>query len=506
MIVKITTYICICFLTGFISCNKPHKTLAETNNPHQSTRILTDVEWLEDLEELYGYLKEEHRNLYHTSSPSDFETLYEQIQQDIPRLSDHEIIVQFSRLVALVRDGHTRLTLPLQEGVGLSQAHSKTPLPSDSTLVFRHLPVEFFWFNDGLHITKATEAYNRLIGKKVLRINNTSTDEALEKIRAFSHYDNESGYKLIAPSKLSIMEVLRAVKIAADNDTLNITVEQGNTSETITLLPLARFSKTSFFDKNPDFEIQTTMLSGQKNTEYYWYEYIKEHKTLYVQLNQVNNAKSEPDLLTFIKELDTFIKTNDTNRMVLDLRNNFGGNNTYGRALVDLVVKNSKINTIGRFYTLIGRKTFSAAQYLVNDLRKWTNVIFVGEPTGASPNSYGDSKKKQLTHSHLTARIASIYWRDWTSNETREWTAPDIPVPYNASDFFQNKDEALRTCLNFDISEDLADTYARLYETGGMETAERLYLRIALDWERNIEDVKRVENKLVQWMSEARED
>ena len=42
----------------------------------------------------------------------------------------------------------------------------------------------------------------------------------------------------------------------------------------------------------------------------------------------------------------------------------------------------------------------------------------------------------------------------------------------------------------------------QLYETGGMETAERLYLRVALDWNMEANDVSSVENKLVEWMSE----
>ncbi len=45
---------------------------------------------------------------------------------------------------------------------------------------------------------------------------------------------------------------------------------------------------------------------------------------------------------------------------------------------------------------------------------------------------------------------------------------------------------ALETCLNFKTSETLVETYTHLYETAGSETAERLYYRIALDWDRNV--------------------
>lgn len=503
--IKIPFTIAILIIFSFISCNEKSD-ISTSSLSKQSSQVLTSQQWLEDLDELYTHLKTDHRNLYHTSKPSDFEKLYIQIKKDIPNLSDQEIIVQFARFVALTNDGHTRLTIPLQEGIGLSQAHSKTPLPSDSTLVFRHLPIEFYWFDDGIFITKATEQYQYLIGKKILKINETTISEALESVRAISHYDNEYGYKLIAPSKLSVLEILKAQNISTENNEIEITIEKEKETEQITILPLNRFSKAIFLDDIERYKNEEIIISRQKNDVYYWYEYIEDKKTVYLQLNQMNYAKSGTGLIKFISNLNQFIKANEVNRIILDLRNNFGGDNTYSLPIANLIIKNPKLNEIGSFYTLIGRKTFSAAQYLVNDLRKWTNVIFVGEPTGASPNSYGDSRKTRLSNSNLTVRISTIYWRDWTSNEKRKWNAPDIPIENKASDFFYNKDTALTTCLNFKVSEELVDTYINLYETGGMQTAERLYLRVALDWERTPKEVSNVQDKLVEWMSDIKKE
>jgi len=485
-----------------ISCTqKTETTESSSKTPLSTSKVLTDEQWTSDLEELYAVLKEDHRDIYHKTKSSDFEDLFIQIKNEIPFLTDQEIVVQFARFVALTNDGHTRLTLPLQEGVGLSQAHSRTPLPSDSTLVFRHLPVEFYWFDDGVHIIKATEQYQHLIGKKVVQINETTIEDALKNVRKISHYDNESGYRLIAPSRLGIFEVLQALDIVT-NDTVSITVDMENTFEEVLITPLDRFSQTVFLDNSLKNKNDLPVLSRQKNDVYYWYEYIEDKKTVYLQINQMNSAETGPGLIKFMGDLNDFVKGNDVQRIILDLRNNFGGSNRYSLPIANLIVKNPNLNKIGSFYTLTGRKTFSAAQFLVNDLSKWTNVIFVGEPTGASPSHYGDSRKTQLTNSNLTVRISSIYWRDATSNEDRKTTAPDIPINNNASDYFQNTDKVLTTCLNFKTTEELVDTYISLYETGGMETAERLYFRIALDWNMEAEDVSSVENKLVEWMSE----
>ena len=505
---KIKMLIAIGFLIIFAntSCNNNFETSVPTSRlSKQSSQVLTTQQWLDDFEELYSHLKSDHRNLYHTAKPSDFEHLYLQIKNDILNLSDYEIIVQFARFVALTNDGHTRLTLPLQEGIGLIQAHSKTSMPSDSSLVFRHLPVEFYWFDDGLYVTKATEQFENLIGKKVLKINETYINEALDSARAISHYDNEYGYKLIAPSRLSVLEILKALKITKD-DEIVLTVEQGDITKEVGVLALSRFSNSNFLSEKKDTKNEPPIISRQKNDVYYWYEYLEDKKTVYLQINQMNDASTGPDLIKFIGNLNSFIKSKEVNRLILDLRNNFGGDNTYSLPIANLIIKNPNLNKIGSFYTLIGRKTFSAAQDLTNDLRKWTNVIFVGEPTGASPNSYGDSRKTQLSNSNLTANISTIYWRDWTSDEKRQWNAPDIPIPNNASDYFYNRDSALTACLTYKVANNLADTYANLYETGGMETAKRIYLRVALDWERTPEEISSIENKLVEWMSADTEE
>jgi pimeloyl-ACP methyl ester carboxylesterase len=459
----------------------------------------TSLLWQEDFDELYAYLKNEHRNLYHTNAPKKFEEVYRQIKKDIPNLEDHAIILQFARFVALARDGHTRLTLPLQEGMGLNQAHSKTPMPSDSSFVFRHLPVEFYWFDDGLYVSGATPQYENLIGKKVLEINNIKVEEILEAVRPYCHYDNEYGYKLIAASRVAIYEILQTLKVVKEDKdvALELLTENGLMQETI--VPLPRFSNSSF--SNGIRDLKGLIISRQKNDKNYWYEYLPKERAVYLQLNQINSAENGPTLMEFLRGLDDRIKREKVARLILDIRNNFGGNNSLSGAFVELITENPSLNKLGNFYTLIGRKTFSAAQYLVNDLAKWTNVIFVGEPTGASPNHYGDSVKKQLSNSNLTVRISSIYWRDGTSDESTKWTAPDIPIKNNGIDFFENKDLALSKCLNYQTPKSLEEIYTDLYHWGGLNTATRLYLRIALDLDLAEMEVEKIEKLLVTWMS-----
>ncbi len=472
----------------------------QTNSPFiRHTAAL----WIQDFKELYMLLKSKHRNLYHNTPASKFEEKYVKIKNAIPTLNDHEIIVEFAKFVALVGDGHTRLSLPIQEGLGFYQSHTKNPLPENTNLMFQHLPVEFYWFDDGLYIIKASNEYQNLIGKEVLEINGIAVKECLERAREVSHYDTELGYRLIAASKLSVAEVLHALKITDKVNEINLTLKSNNSTESnIVISPLAKVTDVKL--TNNKLNSNKLNLLKTKNDRYYWYDLIDDKKTLYVQINQMNNQEGQSTLVEFLGELERVIDKQNPNKLIVDLRNNFGGNNSFSLAIVNLILKHKQINTIGNLYTLIGRKTFSAAQYLANDLGKWTNTIFVGEPSGASPNSYGDAIKKRLSNSKLTVRISTIYWRDWSSDENKKLFKPDIPISNMSKDYFDNSDQAINECLKFNTSTNLVEKYKTLYQYGGIDTAYRLYFRIVTDWEQSKKDIKEIENLLVGWISQKK--
>jgi hypothetical protein len=134
-----------------------------------------------------------------------------------------------------------------------------------------------------------------------------------------------------------------------------------------------------------------------------------------------------------------------TDRVVLDLRRNGGGNNqTYGPLLEAL----ERLDAAGkRIVVLTSRVTFSAAMQLVVDLEQRTQAVFAGEPTGGSPNQYGDAQPVELPDTGLTARIATVSWTTAGADDERVAREPDVPVPLTASAWFAGEDPVLRAAL-----------------------------------------------------------
>jgi hypothetical protein len=74
----------------------------------------------------------------------------------VPDLSNKEIIVRLAALVALIDDGHTRLSISRQHPeIGLEFGLTPTTAPELEGLAFRQLPIAFDKFEDGVFIVAA---------------------------------------------------------------------------------------------------------------------------------------------------------------------------------------------------------------------------------------------------------------------------------------------------------------------------------------------------------------
>jgi hypothetical protein len=65
--------------------------------------------WQEDLRHLAEEMPKRHKNLYHLMTCTQFETAIKCLQERIPSLARHQIIVELARIVAMVGDGHTNI-------------------------------------------------------------------------------------------------------------------------------------------------------------------------------------------------------------------------------------------------------------------------------------------------------------------------------------------------------------------------------------------------------------
>jgi hypothetical protein len=147
----------------------------------------TAEQWREDLHYLALAVTNGHPDPFTKVSKTEFETAVSTLDKNIPKLKRNEIIVEMAKILASIKDGHSALGFVW-----------------DDEIAFRRLPLRFYLFSDGLFVQSATAEYERLLGAKVLRIGNLSTEQAIMRARPIIHGENEMAFKDIVPSRLTM--------------------------------------------------------------------------------------------------------------------------------------------------------------------------------------------------------------------------------------------------------------------------------------------------------------
>jgi hypothetical protein len=146
-------------------------TLVAAALPSVAQNFLTAEQWREDLRFLARQIPDAHRDMFHAVSRADFDAAVAEVDRRIPMLSDHEIVMDLTRLVAMLGEGHTRISLPNQpEAMDPFGRESRATTPArDPRLAFHRLPVRLFWFTDGLFVVSTTQEFKKLLGAQFSR-------------------------------------------------------------------------------------------------------------------------------------------------------------------------------------------------------------------------------------------------------------------------------------------------------------------------------------------------
>ena len=106
---------------------------------------------------------------------------------------------------------------------------------------------------------------------------------------------------------------------------------------------------------------------------------------------------------------------------------------------------------------IIGRRTFSACQNLVNELDNYTNAIFIGEPTAENINFYGDNRRVELPNSKLAVYLSFAWWQDKPQWENGDYTVPHLAIEPTFAEYSANEDPVLEAALNFSVDNFIID-------------------------------------------------
>ena len=383
---------------------------------------------LSDLDALYQTLIQNHPKLIGGKPREQFDSLYKQIRSKYPSYTRNQRIFKMTELVASIHDGHSAMGIRY-----------------DTAYHFHELPVNLYVFQDGIFIRRAAEPYGKYAGMKVLKIGTVPIDTIVKRLLPLIHGENASAVKDILPSRLIIPEILEYTKAIPSVNFVQFTLEDSLKVQHVVLLKPVSFNENLTWISAVSTDTPTPLYL-QNRDKNYWYTYIDSIQLFYFHFSAVQDM-DDISFEKFVEQMFKIIDSLPIRKMVIDIRRNNGGDNTLNKPLIHALIRSDKVNQKGKLFVIIGRNTFSAAVNLAADLENHTNAIFVGEPTAAGPNHFGETTVLHLPVSKLLVLYSSLFWQYSSPKDKRNSIEPGIPISLKWHDYKNNFDPCLSAII-----------------------------------------------------------
>lgn len=378
-----------------------------------------EARWREDLAYLAAELPKRHKNAFFKCGKEDFLAAAAKLNEEIPALTDTQIVVGMMKLVAMLGDAHTTI----------SPAAMQPPA--------RYFPLSLYWFKDGIYIVGARESQKDLIGNKLVRFGETPAEEACTRVGSAFAFENDATFRNLSLRYLVTGEIAAACGLIPSAEQASIVVSDAEGRErTVELTPMVQ-GERMVLNETDNAKLP---VWRQKRATANWYEYSPGSKELFFYYGRCADEEKQK-VIPLVNEMLEFIDANPVDRVIVDLRTNGGGNSALLYGFIQGLKSRPAFNQPGRVIVLIGRFTFSSAQLNAWNLKNAVGAVLIGEPTGQKPNAYGEVKKLQLPNSKLVVNYSTKFFR--TEEGDRPSMEPDIRVDLSSAEFFANKDPVL---------------------------------------------------------------
>jgi uncharacterized protein (TIGR03437 family) len=377
---------------------------------------MTAAQWQADLQSLVTQLENTHPNLFFHVSEQDFEAAVNALNQKIPQLSDDQITVAMMQLVASIGDAHTALYSP-----------------------FPFLPIRVRWFSDGLYVNAAVPEYSQALGAKVIAIGNMPVDGAYDAVSTVISHENDQWVRELSETYLGTPEILAYLGVTSGTGPVTYTLQ--DLSGTQFQMPVSPSSAGLLWP--PDSTNGSVPLWRWNYGVNYWYQYLPTTQTIYFAYS-ICEEMPGLSFADFLNQLLAFMAQNPVSHVVVDLRNNNGGDSRVFQPFLDTLAANAGLRT--EVTAIIGQATFSSGVMNSAGLSGELGVPLIGGPTGGAVTSYGNIVELTLPNSGLVLSCSTVYFPGYYGF-TGNSLLPNLSVPMSSADYFARYDPFLRAAM-----------------------------------------------------------
>ncbi|MEL6866242.1 MAG: S41 family peptidase [Bacteroidota bacterium] len=434
----------------------------------QSEVQFSKEEVLTDLKTLHASLIDAHYNLYAYTTEALFDSTYQAIKSTIGKdsLSLLETTTLFQQLISTANNGHTEIDFPGQSYGAYAYAGG-TLFPLEIAFEADRALVRKNWSSeDSIHI-----------GSEVISINGLEMSAIISKIS--SQVSAERPY--FKKAKIEMYSFPRYYwQVFGQQDDFDIEIRANGLTKTYSLKAIKLIE---------DYEMKRSeVLNAQMDLRFY-------EKTAY--LNPGNFSGDEEKYQGFIDSAFAEIKKHSSKNLIVDLRNNAGGNDSFSDYLVayfadkpfkwnakftlktsqflkaHVRLNNDTTDTffreilshqngaiydfefeeyppqpkqkrfIGNVFVLINRQSHSQSAVTAAQIQDYQFGTIVGEETGDYPSLYASQFQYALPNTGIPVKVAKGYIVRVNGSTKEQGVVPDLFI----KDYLLDEEDEILTGL-----------------------------------------------------------
>ena len=400
-------------------------TLLISSNTSFSQSI--DIEsWTKDIDFYKTKLEQNHIDLYNTISKVEFEKEIQKIKSTLNKKSDVRVIIDLMRLTRKIGDGHTAFSL---RGV--------------ETHLF---PIEIYKVNGLWRVIKTTENHKNLLGKILTRIDGFPINKIIKEVSETAQYvENEQSEIIRTGEYLMISELLFGLQLINNEFKAEFSFLDDNNRESKVLLNAINNKK---YYENTDFQTYNIVIPevqkpADPKHDYLWFSSIKDTKGIFIKFE---SYPSFEEMEKFGELVLNYVNENKIKQVVIDLRNNGGGDFFVGTFLAYYLNLADSIDWKSGVYVLTDKVTFSAGASNASQFRQILNAKIIGEPTGSNPTGYQDMGQFTLPNSGMIVTYSKRLFR--FQDKITQGVQPDVLIEYDWESYSKGIDNMMEWIIN----------------------------------------------------------
>jgi len=304
-----------------------------------------------------------------------FEEVLDDLIANLSDLTDFEIMIAMQRATAALEDNHFNILLADVE-------------VQEMVVVY---PLGFRWLADGFYLLTTEVGFEHALNQRLTAINGREVANIFAEFSTLWSVENIYNARSTFARLLNNPLVLYALGLYDSGETafsfangveITLSVEDTLWVETNTALFFPAFSLDNREAGDLPFFLD---IRGSDLNGYNWFYYMEEYSILYIRLEMYLQNMEAGVFAPFSSEVKTAFETHTPQAVIIDARQNPGGDNAYLAELFEFLAEHTTPDMLFHF---VDEGAMSASLLGAAHLKS-LGVVLVGQPLGQNTDFYG---------------------------------------------------------------------------------------------------------------------